>query len=53
MGLFELPLEVAGKDLELIKGREKNLLVKSRCCIPIHNNAMTETLLRIQVGKLS
>lgn len=42
MGLFELPVEVAGKDLELMKRRERNLVVKRRCCIPIHNNVMTE-----------
>lgn len=52
MGLFKLPVEVAGKDLERMKRQEWNLLVKSRCWIPIHNNAMTENLLRTQIGNI-
>jgi hypothetical protein len=39
MGLFELPMEVAGKDLELRKRLERKLQDQNRCCIPIRNNA--------------
>jgi hypothetical protein len=44
MGLFELPMEVAGKDLELRKRLERKPQVQNRCCFPIRNNARLESI---------